>query len=335
MSLFLWSGMKLEDKYNRVIDYMRISITGRCNLRCVYCIPDRHSATNCSIDYMSAEEILKVVECAVELGVKKIRITGGEPLIRGDIGYIIKKIKELGGVDDLSVTTNGIKLAKYAFSLKEAGLERVNISLDSLNPQRFAEITNGGLLSTVFDGIKAAEKAGLLPIKINMVPIRGINDDEIEDFAKLTFVTNYHIRFIELMPFNKGKWWTADKLISTEEIKSRIEKIAPLEPVKKRQSGPARYYKFSEALGVVGFISPITHHFCNQCNRLRLTSEGKLRPCLFMNREIDLLSEIRKGAGKEEIKAILLKAVEVKPEGHRIVEEKDPVSQTEMSKIGG
>jgi cyclic pyranopterin phosphate synthase len=284
---------------------------------------------------LSYEEIIKIIRIAAGLGVRKIRLTGGEPLIRKDLTYLIESINNINEVVDISLTTNGILLKKYAQPLAKAGLKRINVSLDSFRPERYREITRGGDIKNVIDGIHEAEKNGLLPIKINMVPIRGFNDDEIEEFASLTLKSAHNVRFIEFMPMGAKEMWSPEKYISTDEIKERVSKIAPLIPVKIRKSGPARYFRFEDAPGVIGFISPITHHFCNLCNRLRLTSDGKLRPCLFSETEIDLKSALRCGADDKEIERLLRLSIEVKPEGHSINHERSLLQLKPMSRIGG
>jgi len=275
-------------------------------------IPIEHKET------LRYEEIVRVIRIAVGIGVRKVRITGGEPLVRKDVDYLIATIRNIEGIKDLSLTTNGILLSKYADKLVEAGLERINISLDSLRPDRYEEITRGGDLKLVLRGIEAAEKAGLKPIKINIVPIRGLNSDEIEEFAKITLKFPYQIRFIEFMPFGTEGLWSSEKFISSDEIKSIVEGIGPLTPVKLKRAGPARYFHFEGAPGVIGFISPISNHFCGECNRLRLTADGKLRPCLFSETEIDLKPALRGGAPDDEIKRLFELSIEVKPESHHI-----------------
>lgn len=325
----------MKDKYDRTIDYMRISITDRCNLRCIYCMPSEGVKFIEHKDILSYEEIIKIVRIAAGLGVRKVRLTGGEPLTRKNLPYLVASINSIEGIEDISLTTNGLLLKKYVKELASAGLRRVNVSMDSLRPDRYTEITRGGDINNVREGIREAEKAGLLPIKINMVPIRGFNDDEIEEFARLTLNTTYNVRFIEFMPIGAKEIWSHEKYISTEEIKERVSSISPLIPVKIRKSGPARYFRFEGAPGVVGFISPITHHFCNTCNRLRLTSDGKLRPCLFSETEIDLKSAIRCGASDDEIEKLLRLSIDIKPEGHSINHEKCFAHLKPMSKIGG
>jgi cyclic pyranopterin phosphate synthase len=267
------------------------------------------------------EEIARILQVAVRTGVRKVRITGGEPLVRKNVPHLIRMIKSIEGITELSITTNGILLEHYAGELAKAGLDRVNISLDSLKPDRYKEITRGGDIEAVMRGIKAAEKAGLVPIKINMVPIRGLNDDEIGEFAKITLTASYQVRFIEFMPFVSEDMWNQEKFIPAEEIQALVERIGTLSPVKTRKSGPARYFRFEGAAGVVGFISPISHHFCKNCNRLRLTADGKLRPCLFSETEIDLKPALRHNGPDEEIKRLIELSIAIKPKGHSMKKE--------------
>ncbi|MBI5101646.1 MAG: GTP 3',8-cyclase MoaA [Nitrospirae bacterium] len=309
----------MEDNFFRVIDYLRLSVTDRCNLRCVYCMPASGLQPFDHSDILSYEEIIRIVRVAARLGVRKVRITGGEPLTRKNLSFLVSSLKKIEGIEDLSMTTNGILLDKYAQELSAAGLDRVNISLDSFNPDRYRQITRGGDLSDVLRGIEAAEKAGLRPLKINMVPLRGVNDDEIEQFARMTLGSEYHFRFIEFMPSGVIDTWEPGKYITTEEMKEIIgKKIGPLTPVKLRKNGPSKYFRLQGAKGVIGFISALSHHFCGECNRLRLTSEGKLRPCLFSETEIDLRSPLRTGADDAEIERLLRLSIAVKPEGHNI-----------------
>jgi len=326
---------EIRDRYERVIDYMRISIIDRCNLRCIYCMPKGGVKPIGHSDILRYEEIIRIVRIAADLGVKKIRLTGGEPLIRRNLPYLISSIARIKGIEDISLTTNGLLLKGLAAPLAAAGLKRVNVSLDSLRPDRYREITRGGDLNDILEGIAAAESAGLYPVKINMVPIRGFNDDEIVDFAMMTLKRPAHVRFIEFMPIGATEFWSEDKYISSGDIRNRVETIAPLVPLKVRRNGPARYFRFDGAPGVIGFISALTHHFCSSCNRLRLTSDGKLRPCLFSETEIDLKSALRSSAPDEEIERLLRLAVEIKPSSHTISQEKSFVHLKPMSKIGG
>ncbi|MDH5202401.1 MAG: GTP 3',8-cyclase MoaA [Nitrospirota bacterium] len=334
----------LKDNYQRTIDYLRISITDRCNLRCIYCMPSEGVIPIEHKEILRFEEIVRIAKIASGIGVRKIRITGGEPLVRKNVTYLIKEIKSIEGIEDLSLTTNGVLLLKYAEELAEAGLDRINISLDSCRPERYKEITRGGDISVVMSGIAAAEMAGLKPIKVNMVPIRDFNDNEIADLARITLKTPYQVRFIEFMPFGTDNIWGPEKYIPADEIKSIVESIGPLVPVTLRKSGPARYFKFDGAPGVIGFISPISHHFCNDCNRLRLTADGKIRPCLFSETEIDLKPALRGGVPDREIERLIRLSIEVKPEGHNIrVQNLTPGTgiklregcRWQMSKIGG
>lgn len=325
----------MKDSFDRIIDYMRISITDRCNLRCVYCMPSDGVKAVEHCDILTFEEITRIVKVAAGLGVRKIRITGGEPLARKGVAHLISSIKAVDGIEDISLTTNAILLAGLARELADSGLNRVNISLDSFRPERYREITRGGDISQVMNGIEAAEKAGLTPIKLNVVPMNGFNDDEIEDFARLTLTTPYHVRFIEFMPIGGKDSWSSDKYIPTDRIIERVEKIAPLIPVKLRKHGPARYYRFENSSGVIGFISAITHHFCNDCNRLRITSDGKLRPCLFSDTEIDLKPAIRDSNSDKEIERLLRLSIAIKPDGHNINRQSHIKAMSAMSRIGG
>ncbi len=325
----------VKDKHDRTIDYLRISVIDRCNLRCIYCMPDngiRHIKHKYILSY---EEIVRIVNIAAGLGLKKIRITGGEPLIRKNLPFLVSSIRNISAIEDISLTTNGLLLKKHAFSLASSGLKRINVSLDSLDPAKYREITRGGNINEVLEGISEAENAGLQPVKINMVPIRGVNDGEIESFARLTISTPRQVRFIEFMPIGARDVWSREKYISTDEIKERISRISSLTPVKIRRSGPARYFRLKGALGVVGFISPLTHHFCDTCNRLRLTADGKLRPCLFSETEIDVKSALRCGADDKEIERLLRLSIEIKPEGHAINHERSLLQLKPMSRIGG
>jgi cyclic pyranopterin phosphate synthase len=327
--------MELRDTFERVIDYLRISITDRCNLRCVYCMPRSGVKLFEHKEILTYEEITRVANIAASLGVRKIRVTGGEPLIRKNISYLIASLKAIKGIEDISLTTNGILLEKYAGKLADAGLNRINISLDTLKPERYREITRGGDISLVLKGIDAAEEAGLLPIKINMVPIRNLNDDEIPDFARMTLTTPRHVRFIEFMPIGSRDLWSDERYISTDELRKTVEKISPLMPVRLRKNGPAKYFRLEGAPGVIGFISALTHHFCGDCNRLRLTADGRLRPCLFSETEIDLKPALRMQSSDKEIERLLRLAIEVKPEGHKIDQRDDLSSLKNMSRIGG
>lgn len=327
----------MNDPYGRSIDYLRISVTDRCNLRCIYCMPSGGIKPVSHKDTLTYEEIVRVVRIAVSLGIRKVRITGGEPLARKNITHLISSLRAIPEIENLSLTTNGVLLERYAEELARAGLDRVNVSLDSLRPDRYREITRGGDVNTVLRGIECAERVGLRPVRINMVPLRGLNDDEIEEFARITLKKSYQIRFIEFMPIGAKEMWSPEKYIPVEEIKSIVEKVGRLTPVKLRKDGPARYFRFDGAPGVVGFINAVSHQFCSECNRLRLTADGKLRPCLFFETEIDLKALLRKGAPDSEIKRQIGLAIDTKPEGHYIGcrDGSAFLKLKHMSKIGG
>jgi cyclic pyranopterin phosphate synthase len=286
-------------------------------------------------DILSYDEIVRIVRIAAPLGIRRVRITGGEPLSRKGVAGLISSLKDINGIENLSLTTNGVLLEGMALELKEAGLDRVNVSIDSLDPERYSEITRGGSLDAVLKGIRKAEDAGLKPVKINMVPIRGFNNDEIVDFAKLTLNNSYQVRFIEFMPIGARENWSPEKYIPVNEIRSIVEEVGRLKPVKVRKSGPARYFRFDDAPGVVGFINAVTHEFCKDCNRLRLTSDGKLRPCLFSDTEVDMKAPLRSGVSDAEIKKLIEHAIEVKPEKHNISCRDGSVLLKPMSRIGG
>ena len=326
----------LIDTYNRKIDYIRISVTDRCNLRCIYCMPSDGVREITHSEILTYEEIIHILSIATNLGIKKVRITGGEPLVRKGLPYLIKTISNLGAIEEISLTTNGVLLKRFAKELKEAGLNRLNISLDSMDPKRYEEITKGNNLSDVWEGIRAAEELGFSPIKINMVPIRGFNDNEIKEFAALTFNKPYHIRFIEFMPTGAKDIWSKEKYISTKELKEAISGLGELKPIKNEWgSGPAKNFKLLNAKGVIGFISAVSDHFCAGCNRLRLTSDGKLRPCLFSDSEIDLKKALREGCDDDELQRLLLLGLQIKPEKHNINESDPNAIERPMSAIGG
>jgi cyclic pyranopterin phosphate synthase len=320
------------DSFGRSINYLRISVTDRCNLRCIYCMPPEGVPQISHSEILSYEEIRTVVQAAAELGINKIRLTGGEPLVRADLPKFIKMLSQIEGIQELSLTTNGTFLKKYALELKQAGLSRVNVSLDTLKPDRFRYITRLGELKAVLEGIEAAKEAGFEPVKINTVVMRGINDDEILDFARMTYEDGWHVRFIELMPF-KG----VAEFVPSVELRQHISLLGKLEPcLSITGNGPAMYYRLAGARGTMGFISPLTEtSFCSRCNRMRLTSDGKLRPCLLGEDEIDLKMPLRNNASMEELKSLILKAVASKPEHHQLEGSNVRLVNRKMSQIGG
>jgi cyclic pyranopterin phosphate synthase len=328
------SGM--FDRANRKIEYLRISITDRCNLRCIYCMPEKGVPALVHKEILSYEEIVRVARVAAEAGITKVRLTGGEPLVRKGVTGLIRELAAIPGIKDLSLTTNGILLGGMAGELMDAGLKRINISLDSLNPARFFDLTRGASLGTVLDGIEKAETAGFHPIKINMVAIRDLNDDEVVEFARLTLEKPYHVRFIEFMPIGAREMWDDKKVVTSDEIMRRIAPLGELTPVKNGgMDGPAELFRLPGAKGILGFISPLSHHFCGECNRLRLTADGKLRPCLFSESEIDLKTPMRTGCGDSELARLIGVALSVKPEGHSMATGIKKKYHRTMSKIGG
>ncbi len=328
----------LVDSHSRKINYLRISVTDRCNLRCLYCMPEEGVELTPPDTILRYEEILRVARIAAEHGVTSIRVTGGEPLVRKGIVGFIRELAALPGLREVSLTTNGVALAEYAPRLKEAGLRRVNVSLDSLRKDRFARITRADQLGRVLAGLDEAQRCGLTPVKINMVVIKGFNDDEIIDFARMSRKKPFHVRFIEYMPFNTEEGWDREKCLGADEIKALIESSeGPLEEVRSRGdgAGPARRFRFHGAPGELGFISPVTRHFCGECNRLRLTADGKIRACLFSDAEVDLKNALRDGSPDSTIEDLLFRAVMEKPEGHNINENIFKRCARTMSLIGG
>jgi len=327
---------ELIDNYKRKINYLRVSITDRCNLRCVYCMPKEGASPIGHSEILSYEEIIRIIKVAVKKGITKIRITGGEPLIRKNVLYFVDLISRIKGIDDLSMTTNGVLLKDMARPLFDAGIKRLNVSLDSLKPERYHEITRGNHLSDVLEGIEEAVRVGFSPIKINVVAIRGFNDDEILDFARLTLIHPYQIRFIEFMPIGSGDNWTKEKIITSREIKEKIENLQNLIPVDlKRLKGPAKVYRFHGAKGEIGFISPSSDHFCSTCNRIRLTADGKIRTCLFSDEEIDLKKSLRMSCDDEELEKIIDTTILEKPKRHHLATPIFKKCSRTMSRIGG
>lgn len=320
----------IEDTLGRKINYLRISVTDRCNLRCRYCMPEEGICKREHNDMLTLEEIFQIVKECAELGVSKIRITGGEPLVRKDLPYLIKSISGIEGINEIALTTNGILLSQYADELKAAGLNRVNISLDTMSPEKYSYITRGGNISDVMEGIKAAEEAGLLPIKLNTVLIGDFNDDEVESFVQLTMDKNIDVRFIELMQIGQAANWAKKHFISNSTI---LEKLKDLQEVQSNDpSSPAKYYRLPGSKGRVGLINPISHAFCSNCNRIRMTADGKLKPCLHSEVEIDVKDALRRG---ERVKDIIKEAVLLKPAQHNLNSLGNKPIQRDMYRIGG
>jgi cyclic pyranopterin phosphate synthase len=323
----------LYDSWQRQINYLRISITDFCNLNCVYCTEGNVPKLPRE-EILSYEEIGRLVSVAAAMGINKVRLTGGEPLMRPDLVELVRMISGTPGIDDIALTTNGTLLSKYAADLKNAGLSRVNVSLDTLRPDRFRQITGHDSLGQVLEGLELAERVGLTPVKVNMVVMRGENDDEVIDFARKTVDRGWNVRYIEYMPFSASVTESA-RLVSSREIKKRLDVLGHMERCgTEKGNGPARYFKLPGASGTVGFISPITEHFCATCNRLRMTSDGHLRPCLLDDDEIDIKKALRNGGSDDDLRAIIERAVVLKRERHHLNEgEKAP--ERPMRQIGG
>ena len=330
--------MKLVDSFGRKIDYLRISITDHCNLKCYYCTPFSGRGHLERSEILTYEELLNVARAAVASGITKIRITGGEPLVRKGVVEFCRMLSELDGLKSLALTTNGIYLEEMAEPLFKAGVRRINISLDTLRPERFEKITGYDWLPRVQAGIRRAEQIGMNPIKINTVVMRGINDDEIEELARITLDKPYHVRFIELMPTDSCAYGDYESLyMPVDEIMKKISKIEKAQIGPATDSyGPAKLCKLPGAKGKVGFIAPISWHFCGSCNRLRLTAEGKIKACLFSQSEIDIKTPLRSGATQKEIINIFQRAVSKKPRRHHLNEKKHQIACRQvMRAIGG
>ena len=327
----------MKDRFGRTIEYLRLSVTDRCNLRCLYCMPDEGVESVGHSQILTYEELERVAAAAVRLGVRKIRVTGGEPLIRRGLVDFIRLLARLPNSPEIVLTTNGLLLAEYAEPLKEAGLSRVNVSLDTLKPERFSQLTRRGGLPQVLEGLEVAQAVGLAPIKINMVPIRGVNDDEIGDFARLTLQRKCDVRFIEFMPVRSDLGYTAEQRVGEADILDALRQVGALVELEHSSlDGPARMYHYEGGKGQLGVITAVSRHFCGECNRLRLTADGRLRPCLMSDKEIDLLTTLReKNPSDSDIENILLGAAHDKPEGHQLGQGDAPMRQRTMKDIGG
>ncbi|WP_080803175.1 GTP 3',8-cyclase MoaA [Arabiibacter massiliensis] len=337
----------MKDSHGRTIDYLRISLTDRCNFRCIYCMPEEGVQSLAHEDILRIEEIERIVRAAAGLGIRSIRLTGGEPLVRKGVVDLVRAISGTPGIENISMTTNGTLLPQMAGELKQAGLSRVNISLDTLDPEQFKFITRRGTLDQALDGIEAALAAGFDPVKINAVTVRSLDQDFLA-FAKLSIDRPLHVRFIEYMPVGEssgshGCGWGKEDVVPSEELFDIINERARAEGLPELVSarddaplgwGPARYFEFPGAKGTVGFISPLSRHFCGECNRLRLTADGKLRPCLFSDEEFDVRAALRadaEGEGDAAVRAVFAQALGAKPDEHH-----DKVgTERGMSQIGG
>lgn len=333
----------MKDSHGRTIDYLRISLTDRCNFRCIYCMPEEGVQSLAHEDILRIEEIEEAVRVAAGMGIRSIRLTGGEPLVRLGVVDLVRDIANVPGIENISMTTNGVLLPRMADDLKAAGLSRVNISLDTLDSDQFRQITRRGELQQTLDGIDAALEAGFNPVKINAVAVRSLHQDYLK-FAELSIDRPLHVRFIEYMPVGEssgtdGCGWGKQDVVSCEELFDTINEQARAQGLPELVAagedrplgwGPARYFMFPGAQGTVGFISPLSRHFCGECNRLRLTADGKLRPCLFSDNEYNLRAALREG-DEEAQRAVFAEALRAKPDDHH-----DRVgTERGMSQIGG
>lgn len=323
------------DRFGRNIHYLRISLTDHCNLRCVYCMPE-DMTFHPSAELMQDDEIMLLVRMFASLGFDKYRLTGGEPTVRAHVVDLVRQISSVEGVRYLSMTTNGILLGKLAQPLKTAGLQRVNVSLDTLNPDKFHRLTRWGKFEQVWEGIQAAEEVGLTPVKINAVIVRGYNEEDVVDLARLTYTHNWQVRFIEMMPFAGATELQQKQIVTAQEMIDRIQQaLGPLETANKGElDGEARIYHLPGAPGELGFISSVTLPFCASCTRARLTADGRLRLCLLRDKEVDLLTPLRQGATLEDLRQIIINGIWQKPWGHGLAQGEIAMSRV-MSEIGG
>jgi len=324
------------DKLHRRINYLRLSVTDRCNLRCMYCMPEEGIPFLPHGDILTYEEMLRLVKISTRCGIRKVRLTGGEPLARKGFINFLERLSDIDTLDEITLTTNAVLLKEYAADIMDCGICRINISLDSLKPERFFHITGRDQFDRVWEGIQEAERMGFNPIKINVVAIKGVNDDEILDFARLTREKPYHVRFIELMPVGKENSWSVEKFISTEEIFEQILTLGALKPVISNPlDGPADRFVLEGGKGEIGFIGALSQHFCDSCNRLRLTAEGQLRSCLFSDQELDMKTPLREGREDDYLVNLIGYAIENKPEEHGLVKSGPRKCIRQMSTIGG
>ena len=325
----------LKARYGRILNYLRVSVTDRCNLRCRYCIPPGGFPGFEWEVLLNDDEMIRLVECFAELGVEKIRLTGGEPLLRKNLASLVREFSRLPGVKDISLSTNGVFLAGEAERLFKAGLRRINISLDTFDRERFRWITGLEAHGKVLEGIQAALRAGFDPVKVNVVTLKGINDDEVENFTAFAFLHPVELRFIELMPARNCFLAGQDQFVSNDRIKAEVSRFGELIPEPRRAGDVAEGYRLRGGKGKIGFISSITRSFCSDCNRIRLRSDGILRLCLHGEETLDLRTPLRLGASRLELKSLIHEAVQGKPKGHAFkgLPEDEPV--TYMCQVGG
>ena len=324
----------VHDSYGRRINYLRISLTDVCNLRCVYCMPEEMKFRP-RAELMTDEEMLFLVRVGASLGVNKIRLTGGEPTVRPGVVDLVREIARVPGIRDLAMTTNAVVMDKLARPLAEAGLKRVNISIDTLDPEKFRRITRWGDIDEVWRGIRAAEDAGLRPLKLNCVVVRHFNDDDIVDLARLTLENDWEVRFIEMMPFGEVSDFQQTNVVTYREMREKVEAVfGPLEEASYDFVDPSRPFRISGAMGTLGFISSVTEPFCQGCGRVRLTADGKLRLCLLRDDEVDLLTPLRAGASFEEMRVLMREGAYHKPWGHSLAQGQFADNRA-MNQIGG
>lgn len=313
------AGRQMKDQFGRRIEYLRISVTDKCNLRCVYCMPEEGLPWLKHDDILRYEEIAEIVSVMAAMGLRSVRITGGEPLARRDVVKLVALLNAIPGIEDIALSTNAVLLAGQAEALKAAGVKRANISLDSLHPARIDTIARrAGSAQKIFEGLKAAECVGFDPLKINVVVMRGRNDDELEDFARATIERPWHVRFIEVMPVGENLGVSASDYVSAFEMLGRLRRIGDLQPVAgPAGNGPATYFRFPNARGTVGVITPMSHNYCDRCNRMRLTADGQLRPCLFGLIQTNLRDALRAG---QPLEPLIRATLSIKPERHNLIQ---------------
>ena len=324
------------DNNQRPINYLRLSVTDRCNLRCIYCMPEQGIQFIPHSEILTYEEMLHIVRLCVQKGIRKVRLTGGEPLVRKGFISFLERLCKIEGLEEITLTTNGVLLKSFAADIKNCGICRINVSLDSLKPEQFFRITGCDYFERVRESLEEADHVGFNPIKINVVAIKGVNDNEILDFARLTLEKPYHIRFIELMPIGDKNTWMDSKFISTKEIFKNIEILGALQPIDHNTlDGPAERYTLEGAKGEIGFIGALSNHFCDNCNRLRLTADGHLRGCLFSDQETDIKTPLREGKGDSQLLNLIRDTILNKPKDHGLVKPGPRKCIRQMNSIGG
>jgi cyclic pyranopterin phosphate synthase len=327
----------LFDHHHRVINYLRLSVTDRCNLRCLYCMPEQGVQFIPHGEILSYEEMLRIIALCIQQGIRKVRLTGGEPLVRkGFIGFV-ERLNKIRSLDEITLTTNGVLLKDFACALRDCGICRINVSMDTLKPDRFRQITGRDDFARVWEGIEEAERAGFNPIKLNVVVMRGVNDDEVLDFAHLTRKKYYRVRFIEIMPIGReNSFWTAERFMPAGEILNRIRTLGVLKPIDRDPlDGPAERFTFDGAKGEIGLIGALSLHFCESCNRLRLTADGHLRGCLFSDQETDLKTPLREGKEERYLLNLIRTTMQNKPANHGFMKLGPRKCTRQMHGIGG